>query len=250
MTENPSGAPSRAVQRFWHNYLSILEKSSVPARTRPWYRKHVEGYIRAARGRRLADHRPADIDDYLAAKGRLGHLQEWQFRQIVDALRLLFCELVAAPWAAGYDWLRWRAFARTLEADHATLARDTDNGAPAPASGNPVVMRFREYAGVDYAAFVTTLRVRRMATRTQSRPTNIGWRASARSTTGGCWRNWARSRWPAFSSTWRCNGVSLRPPSGWHSMRWCFCSARCWAASWRWTRASYTRRPGDVSRWC
>lgn len=103
MSGNPSGASSRAVQRFWHNYFTILEKSSVPVRTRPWYRKHVEGYIRAHPGYRLAEHLPHDLCEYLTAKGRLGNLQEWRFRQIVDALRLLFCELISAPWADGYD---------------------------------------------------------------------------------------------------------------------------------------------------
>lgn len=167
MTGNPSGAQSRAVQRFWHNYFSILEKSSVPTRIRPWYRKHVEGYIQAHAGRRLADQLPHDIDEYLGAKGRLPNLREWQFRQIVDALRLLFCELVGAPWATRYDWLRWRTFARTLEADHVTLARDAHASQLAAPSSNPMIARFREYAGADYQAFVTTLRVRRMAGRTE-----------------------------------------------------------------------------------
>jgi integron integrase len=169
MSGKPSGGASRAVQRFWHNYFSILEKSSVPVRTRPWYRKHVEAYIEAHPGRRLGEQLPHDVDDYLAAKGRQPNLREWQFRQIVDALRLLFCDLVCAPWAAGYDWLRWRTFARTLEPDHATLARDANAGGDplAAPSSNPLVARFRGYAGADYQAFVTTLRVRGMATRTE-----------------------------------------------------------------------------------
>lgn len=167
MTGNPSRAQSRAVQRFWHNYFSVLEKSSVPARVRPWYRKHVERYIQAHPGRRLGDQLPHDIDDYLAAKGRLPQLREWQFRQIVDALRLLFRDLLAVTWAQDYDWLRWRAFARTLESDHVTLARDAGPGRLASPSSNPVITRFREYAGADYEAFVATLRVRGMSGRTE-----------------------------------------------------------------------------------
>ena len=167
MSGNPSDASSRAVQRFWHNYLTVLEKSSVPMRTGPWYRKHVEGYIGAHPGHRLTDHLPHDVDEYLAAKGRVAHLQEWRFRQIVDALRLLFCELIAAPWADGYDWVQWRAFARTLEPDHETLARNAADGRFAAPSNNTMITRFRAYAGDDYAAFVTTLRVRHMATRTE-----------------------------------------------------------------------------------
>lgn len=167
MTGKPIGEQSRAVQRFWHNYFSILEKSHVSVRARPWYRKHVEGYIQADPERRLADHLPHDVDTYLAAKGRLPNLRDWQFRQIVDALRLLFCELVGAPWARDYDWLHWRAFARTLEADHVTLARDGGGSLPMAPSRNPLVTRFRAYAGADYTAFVTTLRVRGMAIRTE-----------------------------------------------------------------------------------
>ena len=167
MTGNPSGASSRAVQRFWHNYFSILEKSSVPVRARPWYRKHVERYIEAHADHRLADHLPHDVDEYLTSRGRLPALQEWQFRQTVDALRLLFCDLIVASWAHRYDWARWRVFARTLEAGHTTLARDARGRHLAAPPGNPMIARFREYAGDDYQAFVTTLRVRRMASRTE-----------------------------------------------------------------------------------
>ena len=167
MNGKSAGAQPLAVQRFWHNYLSILEKSHVSVRARPWYRKHVEGYIQAHPGRRLADHLPHDVDAYLDAKGRLPNLQEWQFRQIVDALRLLFRELVGAPWARDYDWLHWRVFARMLEADHVTLARDGNGHLPAVHSRSPLISRFRAYAGDDHAAFVTTLRVRGMATRTE-----------------------------------------------------------------------------------
>lgn len=38
------------VNRFWHNYLSVLEKFSFLVKVRPWYRKHVEEYISAHQG--------------------------------------------------------------------------------------------------------------------------------------------------------------------------------------------------------
>jgi integron integrase len=166
MSDKQSGEQPLAVQRFWHNYFSVLEKSSVPARSRPWYRKHVEGYIRAYEGRRLSAHTAQNVDSYLNAKGRLPQLQEWQFRQIADALRILFRNLLATPWAQEYDWYRWRAFARTLEADHVTLMQESSATLSAPSS-NPMIARFREIAAPEYAAFVKTLRVRRMAARAE-----------------------------------------------------------------------------------
>jgi hypothetical protein len=100
-----------SVSRFWHNYLSILEKSSVPFKARRWYRKHVEEYISAHQGVKLAHHLPGNVDKYLAAKGRIKSLQEWQFRQIADAHCLLFCEPIHPDWAANCDWYRWGAHA-------------------------------------------------------------------------------------------------------------------------------------------
>lgn len=72
-----------------------------------------------------------------------------------------------APWADGYDWARWWAFARTLEPDHETLARDAAEGRRAAPSNNAMITRFRGCTGDDFAAFVTTLRVRHMAARTK-----------------------------------------------------------------------------------
>jgi hypothetical protein len=104
-----------SVDRFWANYLFILKNNSIPEKSTPWYRKHVEAYIKASRGAPLSSHTGEDIDRYLNAKGRLPGLKDWQFRQIADALRLLFQELIRLQWSMSYDWFQWRAFARELE---------------------------------------------------------------------------------------------------------------------------------------
>lgn len=167
MSDQKSGPRSRSISRFWHNYLSILDKSSVPEGCRPWYRKHVERYIRAHQALRLSEHTEAHVDDYLAGIGRTANLPEWQFRQVVDALRLLFTQIVTVDWADSFDWAQWLAFARTLESDHVTLARDASGSLLATPSQNALVRRLRDHLAGDYEAFVTTLRVRRMAIRTE-----------------------------------------------------------------------------------
>ncbi len=72
-----------AIERFWHNYLSILENSAIPQRSKKWYRRHVEMYIAAHKETNLAQHLPSHVDKYLTAKGRLSDLEEWRFRQSV-----------------------------------------------------------------------------------------------------------------------------------------------------------------------
>ena len=167
MNDNSARGGQRAISRFWHNYLSVLEKSGVPRVARPWYRKHVEAYVAAHSATRLTQHSSAHVDDYLAAKGRNPKLREWQFRQMVDALRLLFCELVRPAWASSYDWSHWRAFARELEPGHPTLRREAAPMPPGAAGGNPLVDRFRSTYDHTYRRFIGTLRVRRMAVRTE-----------------------------------------------------------------------------------
>lgn len=104
MSDKETAVQQIAIDRFWHNYLSILEKHSVPERSRPWYRKHAEMYISSHKSIRLAEHTQEMVECYLPAKGRLPNLKEWQFRQVADALRLLFCDLLNPHWAAEYDW--------------------------------------------------------------------------------------------------------------------------------------------------
>jgi len=130
------------VERFWHNYLSILEKSNIPKSAKKWYRKHAQMYIEAHADIRLSAHSPSTVDKYLNAKGRQIDIAEWQFRQIADALRLLFCKLVRPDWAAEYDWLRWRIFSRDLAPDHPTLIRDGDTSLLVASSSNPLIRRF------------------------------------------------------------------------------------------------------------
>jgi integron integrase len=167
MSDKSAGAHRDSVGRFWHNYLSILEKRSIPKRSRSWYRKHAEKYIDAHKGIRLAEHTPDSIDQYLNAKGRLPGLPEWQFRQIADALRLLFCDLIQPQWAAEYDWFKWRAFARSLEPDHPSLMRDGNTLDIVAPTANPVVCKFRSSYSQLHLAFVKTIRVRQMAVRTE-----------------------------------------------------------------------------------
>jgi hypothetical protein len=89
------------------------------------------------------------VDNYLDARGRTPGLQQWRFRQIDDALRLLFCQLVRPDWAGDYDWYRRRAFASELEPGHPTLQRVADPSqlvgrATTPCSGvivNTIPMR-------------------------------------------------------------------------------------------------------------
>lgn len=177
-----------AVARFWHNYLSVLEKHRIPRASRAWYRRHVEAFIESTRSRRLSQNLPEHIDSYLNAKGRKTNLPEWQFRQLVDALQLLFCHLIQPAWASTYDWAHWRAFARELEPDHPSILQSGPPDSKWKHSRNPLVGRFRRQYPKTFDAFIKTIRVRRMAARTEK--TYLHW----------CCRFCAFHHWPGIDT--------------------------------------------------
>jgi site-specific recombinase XerD len=100
----------------------------VPEGARRWYVRHAEAFIKAQSGRRLSTLTAHDIENHLKEKGRSEQLSDWQFRQMVDALRILFTGVVSSAWADNFDWAGWKAGARELPADHATIARRTITG--------------------------------------------------------------------------------------------------------------------------
>ncbi|NOQ87747.1 MAG: integron integrase [Gammaproteobacteria bacterium] len=65
----------------------------------------------------------SDLETYLEEIGRKRNIVDWKFRQVVDALRILFCELVKSPLSVDFDWQMWMDNSKDLPADHATIAR-------------------------------------------------------------------------------------------------------------------------------
>jgi integron integrase len=122
MPHNPSTHVDK-VRSFWDRYVQKLHESSVKPPFDRWMVVRAEQYIAAHPDRRLADQSPADVDAYLTELGRKPDLKDWQFRQAVDAIRMLFV-LAGVDWLDRVDWEHWRASARGLQADHPTVARD------------------------------------------------------------------------------------------------------------------------------
>ena len=123
-SEITSPAQPAAILRFWDKYLALLRRYGIAPRAVRWYVRRAEIYIESVPGRRLTEHRPADVYIYLAELGRLGRLEDWPFRQAVDAIQKLL-ELVGVSWLHEVDWQYWLESARSLPADHPTIARSS-----------------------------------------------------------------------------------------------------------------------------
>lgn len=112
-------------RRFWDNYLKLLHKQGVKPPADRWHVLRAEGFIRAFAGQRLADLSADDVSGYLQRVGREGGLADWQFRQVVVAIRILF-STVKPEWLDAFDWAYWLGSATELEPGHPTIARQPE----------------------------------------------------------------------------------------------------------------------------
>jgi integron integrase len=122
MTDSPC-PDSDAASRFFSNYLICLDKNSIPEKQRRWYVRRIEEFIKAHSGRKIKSLSPKDITHYFDVLGRQNHLSGWQFSQCIDAIRILYCDLLSTSASKEVDWNHWLYHARQLEIDHPSVAR-------------------------------------------------------------------------------------------------------------------------------
>ncbi|WP_316368941.1 integron integrase [Candidatus Thiodiazotropha sp. CDECU1] len=121
MEQNETSDPR--IAKFWQNYTTLLKRFRIPPKSIPWYRRHVEGFLADHPNVRLRSHSAENVVRWLERIGRDTNIDAWQYRQKVDALRILFGHFLRQPWCSDFDWDRWLNGARALESDHATIAR-------------------------------------------------------------------------------------------------------------------------------
>jgi hypothetical protein len=61
------------------------------------------------------------VEAYLEQQRQHVAMPAWQFRQAVDALRLLFCHLLQVSWDQEIDWARWKQGTRDTGVSPAIL---------------------------------------------------------------------------------------------------------------------------------
>ena len=133
---------AETTERFWESYISKTQLYKVPPKSVRWYVKRVEEFIKQHPDTPLNKHAQNSVESYLDKLGRNPRLEDWQFKQAVDALRILFVALLRAEWANEFPWDEWMESATALPQSHATVARDnfrpTNNHSHEPDEDNDI----------------------------------------------------------------------------------------------------------------
>ena len=87
LTDTTPRSPGGTRDGFWDRYVAHIRAKGVPSTAVRWYVIRAEHYLQAFVHKRLADHTPQDVTDYLEKLGRIGSIADWQYRQTVDALQ-------------------------------------------------------------------------------------------------------------------------------------------------------------------
>ncbi len=153
----------------WERFYEALRSKRVKQNQLKWYTHRVEQYLRAV-DKPLEQHSGSDVASYLGVIGVKSSLEDWQFRQIVDALLIFFGKAVRAEWAAGFDWNFWQDSARIPESRHTTVAREVPDGARREKRSETVrdvSARVHKQHGDVLTALVTEIQCRGYSIRTE-----------------------------------------------------------------------------------
>ncbi len=105
------------IGRFWLKYSQLLRSFRVSEKAIPWYRRHIEHFMVDHPNVKLRMHTAQSVELWLIGISRNPNITEWQFRQKIDAVRILVGHLLRLPWSQSFDWDRWLSGTQALESD-------------------------------------------------------------------------------------------------------------------------------------
>lgn len=121
MHSPPEPDPSKqALSPARQKFTQCISSLPIKPTARDYYVRWAESWTKA-QGHQSAERTEA----YFDALGSSTSIADWQFRQALDAARILACDVLAIPWAFTFPWQSLLDQARSLEPEHRTLARET-----------------------------------------------------------------------------------------------------------------------------
>lgn len=99
---------------LWDKFLTALNRKFKNSARMRWTVIRAEHYLRADRDTPFSARDAGHVSAYLARVAEHGQVADWQFRQIIEALEILFVEITQAAWAGSVDWKYWYRRAAAL----------------------------------------------------------------------------------------------------------------------------------------
>jgi len=108
------------------DFSIILNRNGVKDKYSKWYVIRAKEFLRAVGCSHPKGLKRNCTEAYLSGLGRQSGLEYWQFRQIVDSVKMLVVDVARHPWSTDVDWDFWFGTFKQVDEDHATVRRETD----------------------------------------------------------------------------------------------------------------------------
>ncbi len=119
---------------LWDKFLTTLNRKFKNSARMRWTVIRAEHYLRADRDKPFSARDAAHVSAYLARVAEHGQVADWQFRQIIEALEILFVETIQASWAGSVDWKYWYSRDAALRSPDPDPRKSRSRESPDPAS--------------------------------------------------------------------------------------------------------------------
>ena len=106
-------------------YIRCLQDEHVPFKSWEFYITRLRQFLSASSCRSSASLDEQEISQLLTSFGQRDDLRDWQFAQLVDAVRIYFVCFIKSPAANSIDWHYWSSSSRAIGHDHATTGRSS-----------------------------------------------------------------------------------------------------------------------------
>jgi len=161
--------------RFWDKYIDKSSAYGLKPVVVRWYVRHVEDYIKHHDGLRLRDHTSNEITAYIDLMGRNKRYKDWQQVQVINALNILFTDILQLSWAKQFAWDDWGDSMQHLVDSHSTLARSVSfkTESKATTSDDKLTNKVKRIFPDLYKSIITEIRMRQYSIRTEQ--AYLGW---------------------------------------------------------------------------
>jgi len=157
------------ISRFWNRYVEKTASYHIKESSIKWYVRYVEQYIATHKSYRLSLHCADGVGHYLSDIGRRGYLKDWQFKQLVTALKILFVDIVKSDWAASFPWDQQFSVAYCQTEDAAAVEPQLSfDGYAEDSQKGSLLKEISQLYIQDFNGLITEIRSRQYSIRTEN----------------------------------------------------------------------------------
>ncbi len=164
-------------KNFWAAYRQVVRGHGIPSAQEEWFVRRCQDFAKSQDGIDLQERESADVLTFIERLAKRRGIMDWQVRQAVSALKLLYIDYLRSEWAGKWEWDKAEKFGMAIAAKKKDSQDATNMNAPSGPRRN--VSGNNQFADMDHGKIIkkrhqslfkklrTSIRARHYAIRTE-----------------------------------------------------------------------------------